>query len=149
MSDASWTLVGSEAPRGKLRGAFKEGCAGASIVPTLARLVLAFLFITAGYNKLFVDVSYTLEDAQKLKELGVRVEPDPGPTAARAFEIVPASYRRLMIQDDPEKTADDPPQAEILTCPPSRTVRSSVHAVLFHPILGSSSHKRLASCLTS
>jgi hypothetical protein len=33
MSDASWTLVGSEAPRGKLRGAFKEGCAGTSIVP--------------------------------------------------------------------------------------------------------------------
>lgn len=52
--------------------------AGSAIVPTLSRIVLCAAFVTAGYNKLFVDDhGYSADQATRLKQLGVQVRPAP------------------------------------------------------------------------
>ena len=51
--------------------------AGTTLVPTLARLVLALAFITAGYNKLFNDKQYNVEEAQRLQALEVDLDRRP------------------------------------------------------------------------
>lgn len=47
---------------------------GTTIVPTLARLVLAAAFIPTGYIKLFTSAEYTPEQAAILQHYGVAVE---------------------------------------------------------------------------
>jgi uncharacterized membrane protein YphA (DoxX/SURF4 family) len=74
--------------------------AGTAIVPTLSRIVLAVVFIAAGADKLFRSGVFTAAEAERLRALGVTVEPiepvSQGPLAAPA--IVLAAYR----QDDPQ-----------------------------------------------
>lgn len=49
--------------------------AGSAIVPTLARLVLAAAFVSAGWNKVFKQAEFTVEEATQLRSLNVNVEP--------------------------------------------------------------------------
>jgi uncharacterized membrane protein YphA (DoxX/SURF4 family) len=49
--------------------------AGTAIVPTLARLVLAAAFVSTGWNKVFKDAEFTADQATRLRNLGVNVEP--------------------------------------------------------------------------
>jgi uncharacterized membrane protein YphA (DoxX/SURF4 family) len=49
--------------------------AGFSIVPTLARLVLAAVFIPAGWNKVFKEADFTADQATRLRNMGINVEP--------------------------------------------------------------------------
>ncbi|MFO0962279.1 MAG: DoxX family protein [Phycisphaerales bacterium] len=53
--------------------------AATNILPLLARLVLCFAFLPAGWNSLMRDEEYTGADAQRLRELGVRGSTDPDP----------------------------------------------------------------------
>ncbi len=48
--------------------------AGIAIVPTLARLVLAAVFISVGWNKVFKYSDFNAEQATQLRALGVNVE---------------------------------------------------------------------------
>lgn len=48
--------------------------AGTAIVPTLARLVLAAVFVSVGWNKVFKYADFNAEQATQLKALGVNVE---------------------------------------------------------------------------
>jgi uncharacterized membrane protein YphA (DoxX/SURF4 family) len=89
--------------------------AGTSIVPTLSRLVLALVFITAGYNKVFRTADFNAEQATILKNMGVTVTPAPAVTMAVPanpavpgdVSIVPVSYRPP--QDQPTTAATTRP----------------------------------------
>jgi len=76
--------------------------AGTSLVPTLARLVLAAVFIPAGWNKVFKDADFTAEQATRLRSLGVNVEPATPKVVAydgsQMGAVQLASYR---VQDAP------------------------------------------------
>lgn len=52
--------------------------AGVAIVPTLSRIVLCAIFITAGFMK-FKDTDFTAEQAATLRTLGVSVSPKATP----------------------------------------------------------------------
>lgn len=87
--------------------------AGITIVPTLARLVLALAFVTAGYNKLFRWSEFDAAQATRLLEIGAdvrRVEDrvglrDPG-------QVRPA--RLIVRQDDaPGDGAPAAPAADV------------------------------------
>ncbi|MFK7961703.1 MAG: DoxX family membrane protein [Phycisphaerales bacterium] len=54
--------------------AFKHA-AGAGIIPTLSRLVLAAAFVTVGYNKIFKEATFDAAEATTLTALGIDVEP--------------------------------------------------------------------------
>lgn len=53
--------------------------AATTILPLLARIVLALAFLPQGWNNLMVITEYTGTDAQRLRELGVRGVADPEP----------------------------------------------------------------------
>lgn len=81
---------------------------GTAFIPTLARLVLAGVFITAGYHKVFKTVEYSAEDAAELNEMGFKLEPVGGSSAmlggVSPIEIVPASFT---LQDGGAGSDDD------------------------------------------
>lgn len=54
--------------------------AATTILPFLARIVLALAFLPQGWNNLMVLNEFTGTDAQRLRELGVRGVTDPEPT---------------------------------------------------------------------
>lgn len=87
--------------------------AGTAIVPTLARIVLAVAFVSAGWNKVFEDGQFTAEQATQLKSLGINPEPDtPKVTLSDSqTHVVLASYR---LQDPPQ---DDPADTQPATPP--------------------------------
>lgn len=53
--------------------------AATTILPLLARIVLALAFLPQGWNNLMVITEYTGTDAQRLRELGIRGVSDPQP----------------------------------------------------------------------
>lgn len=56
--------------------------AATTILPLIARIVLALAFLPQGWNNLMSITEYTAEDAQRLRELGVRGLSDPDPSPA-------------------------------------------------------------------
>lgn len=85
--------------------------AGTAIVPTLARLVLAAVFVIAGWNKVFKDAEFTADQATTLRNLGVNVEPVVAPASAAitASNFALASYRQ--DQSSPPATPPATPPA--------------------------------------
>ena len=86
--------------------------AATSVVPTLARLVLAFAFVTIGVNK-FQETTFDAASATTLRDLGVTVTPVTPVEAEAASDeagtaAAPASrsVRLASLQDEP---AADPP----------------------------------------
>jgi uncharacterized membrane protein YphA (DoxX/SURF4 family) len=103
--------------------------AGTAIVPTLSRMVLAVVFISAGADKLFRSGVFTAAEAERLRALGVTVEPiepvSQGPLAAPA--IVLAAYRQDEPQDE-RKDAEPPAEedrGEIVVPPAEPPVRGA------------------------
>lgn len=104
--------------------------AGTSIVPTLSRLVLALVFVTAGYNKVFRTADYDAEQATILKNMGVTVTPAPAVTMADpslnmagvndgdGASVMPVAYR--------------PPQNPPTTSPATTTTTTT------HPVITNS-----------
>lgn len=93
--------------------------AGTAIVPTLARIVLAVAFVSAGWNKVFEDGQFTAEQATQLKGLGINPEPDtPKVTLndSQTHIVVLASYR---LQDPPPADPADSQPATPPSAPPS------------------------------
>jgi uncharacterized membrane protein YphA (DoxX/SURF4 family) len=88
--------------------------AGIAIVPTLARLVLAGAFISAGWAK-FSDTEFSAEQATKLQELGVTIIPVAPAT------VTPATYRQAGDTTQPAaaSTAPAPPSATQIAAPQS------------------------------
>ncbi len=56
--------------------------AATTILPLLARIVLALAFLPQGWNNLMVITEFTAQDAQRLREMGVRGLSDPDPAPA-------------------------------------------------------------------
>ena len=76
--------------------------AGTGIVPTLSRIVLAVVFVSLGYNKLFQNDSYTAAEATTLQQLGVS-----GITMLEEADAQPVAW--LVPQDEPAPTEANPP----------------------------------------
>jgi uncharacterized membrane protein YphA (DoxX/SURF4 family) len=100
--------------------------AGVAIVPTLSRIVLCAVFITAGFMK-FKDADFTAEQAATLRTLGVSVSPKAtpatpatSPTARRnhsgEVEFKLASFQQA-TDDVPatEPDSDSPPASPEIT----------------------------------
>jgi len=115
--------------------------AGIAIVPTLARLVLAAMFLFAGYNKLFTrsDFEATADEkgaANKLHEWGVDLTPKvapPTPTTLRMgqWSVIHASYRVESPQDtQSEPQPQSPPAAEQTPPAPSTQAPSNATPTL-------------------
>lgn len=91
--------------------------AGTTIVPTLARLVLAGVFITAGYQKVFTEVTYTAEEAQTLRDIGFSLNAPSGTAMdlrGGQVEVLQASFRQDDTSGDQDTgggddTGQDPP----------------------------------------
>ena len=110
--------------------------AGVAIVPTLARLVLAAVFLFQGYNKLFTrsDFEATADGAgaaNKLHDWGVDLTPKtkPAPSTAfanRSWKIQPAANRQVETAESapPPSQPDSPPNPTEAT-PPSTTPPST------------------------
>ena len=60
--------------------------AGTSIVPTLARVVLALAFVTIGYHKVFGTATFTAQQANILYSWGVEATPISTPTNANSTD---------------------------------------------------------------
>ncbi len=67
--------------------------AATNIVPLIARLVLAAVFIPAGYNKLMREAEFSGEEAKRLRELSVIASADADSPLLRPL-IVPAALRQ-------------------------------------------------------
>jgi uncharacterized membrane protein YphA (DoxX/SURF4 family) len=88
--------------------------AGIAIVPTLSRIVLAAVFITAGWLK-FQDGPFTAEQAAKLDSLGVKASPAVTPVALledvsfklASYQTQPDAEPAAPTQDQPPATSDD------------------------------------------
>lgn len=89
--------------------------AGTAIIPTLARVVLCAAFVTQGYNKVFNDVDYTGDAAQRLIELDV-IQPEPVTASIDGVTFHAASYQDEQAEDPPADLVDpateDPPAAD-------------------------------------
>ncbi len=78
--------------------------AGVAIVPTLARIVLAAVFIPAGWNKVFVNAEFTADEANELRALGVTPDPAPAKTTADASGALEgASVRYVLARYNPQE----------------------------------------------
>ena len=86
--------------------------AGTAIIPTLSRLVLALAFITVGFNKLTTDATFTAEQAEALREVGVTARSMTA-AAEGPRRIVPTRYPQgEETAQTPEEVAGSPPQPE-------------------------------------
>lgn len=85
--------------------------AGTAIVPTLARLVLGFAFITVGFNKLTTNATFDAKQAEILTQYGVTVTP----VAAAAFvdgeRIIHLAQSRKPLSR-PASTPDPTPETK-------------------------------------
>jgi hypothetical protein len=84
--------------------------AATNIVPLIARLVLAAVFIPAGYNKLMREAEFSGEEAKRLRELSVIASADADGPFHRPL-IVPASLRQEAPspQAEPNAGGSTPP----------------------------------------
>lgn len=90
--------------------------AGVAIVPTLARIVLAAVFIPAGWNKVFESAEFNADQATRLRALGVSVEPVTDKTASavrsQSGEVLDDVGGRFMLAryspQDPGAAEGDP-----------------------------------------
>jgi uncharacterized membrane protein YphA (DoxX/SURF4 family) len=90
--------------------------AALNVVPIIARLVLAAVFIPAGYNKLMKEADFAGDDAKRLRELGVVASAGPAATSwapANDSGILLAS--RLQAVPNGSTSPNSPPSA-----PPSK-----------------------------
>jgi uncharacterized membrane protein YphA (DoxX/SURF4 family) len=106
--------------------------AGTAIIPTLARIVLAVAFVSAGWNKVFKKADLTTEQAARLKtELGV--EPEPAPTRTASL-LQPAGLNHQFIlasfRQDPAEPAgvSEPPPPEVAAPPAAAPTTPSTTA---------------------
>ena len=99
--------------------------AGIAVVPTLARLVLAVVFIAAGWSKVFTESEFTADQGARLQKLGVStvvvVESTPSVRADNNDEpnIVLASMRQNTTAPDTQPTAGATTTAPAATAPVS------------------------------
>ena len=98
--------------------------AGTSLVPTLARLVLAAVFIPAGWNKVFKEADFTAEQATRLRGLGVNVEAAPPKIVAYGGQWTSVQLASYRTQDAPPADAPtgslrdpQPPEGDAQTQP--------------------------------
>lgn len=82
--------------------------ASLNVVPLLARLALAAIFIPAGYNKLMKEAEFSGDEAKRLRELSVIA------SAPSAAPFVPAA-----LVTEPRAQATTPPSGQPAN-PPSR-----------------------------
>ncbi len=77
--------------------------AGTAIIPTLARIILALAFVTAGSSKIFGSAEFNADQAESLRELGIDLKPTASTVA----------FVTLLPQDadpdDPEVIDQKPP----------------------------------------
>ena len=84
-------------------------CAGTSIIPTLARLVLALAFISVGYNKLFKKADFSAEEATILQKHGISVSPPAEPQEeTEGVQLVLASLQPPPADEPETPPADEP-----------------------------------------
>jgi putative oxidoreductase len=129
--------------------------AGTAIVPTLARLILAAVFIPVGWNKVFKDAEFTADQATQLKSLGVNTEPaDPPKVISTSSEeagnvrFALASYRQEATpppavqppadpapaqepkpQDNPAVEASTAPSTAVQPLPPGKYKAQALHQI--------------------
>lgn len=92
--------------------------AGIAVVPTLARLVLAGAFITAGWGK-FSDAEFNADQATRLRELDVTVTPA---VTASTPSVTPATYLQTGTATQPVATKPQtpaPPTTQTAVQPPA------------------------------
>lgn len=118
--------------------------AGITIVPTLARLVLALAFVTAGYNKLFRWSEFDAAQATRLLELGADVRRvDDRVGLGGPGQVRPA--RLVVRQDDapaaeaadtaaPTPPAAPPSAAPVVAEPPAPARTPPVPARTVEPL---------------
>ena len=86
--------------------------AGIAIVPTLSRIVLAAVFITAGWKK-FQPADFTPEQAKILDSLGVHASPKATPVSlGHAASVRLVCYRQTQPEVEPPLQDDPPPPTE-------------------------------------
>lgn len=125
--------------------------AGTAIVPTLARLILAAVFIPVGWNKVFKDAEFTADQATQLKSLGVNPEPAEPPKVVGAapeqvgtVHFALASYRQEATppppadpapaqdpkpQDNPAVEASTAPSTAVQALPPGKYKAQALHQI--------------------
>jgi uncharacterized membrane protein YphA (DoxX/SURF4 family) len=80
--------------------------AASGIVPLLARVILAAVFVPAGYNKMMNVAEFTGDDARRLRELAI-VEESPEKPAAYVTTPAPAQSKPESAGAPPSKPTTD------------------------------------------
>jgi len=88
-----------------------------SIVPLIARIVLALAFIPAGWNKIMKDAEFAGDDAKRLRELQVVASASD---SSRAFVVPVALLQAIPNPDAPIGPAPDSPAVPPPTQAPPR-----------------------------
>jgi uncharacterized membrane protein YphA (DoxX/SURF4 family) len=75
-----------------------------AIVPLLARIVLAFVFVLAGWNKIMVNTDFKGDDANRLIEMGIVDRPPAVTPAALRQDSPPAATSPTTAPQLPRQT---------------------------------------------
>jgi len=101
--------------------------AGTAVVPTLSRLVLAIVFITAGFNKVFIPATFDEVQATRLRDMGAQVKPKVDPISRTGVgDVSAASDTGFRIRLASQQAA--PPEAAPYAAPGASPVSAPLPA---------------------